>query len=51
MHGRSAATVVAVQLASACAARAADGECATFAAYDARLREAAAAEGFAPFPG
>jgi predicted nucleic acid-binding protein len=41
----------AVQLASACAARAADRECATFAAYDARLRAAAAAEGFTPLPG
>ena len=40
----------AVQLASARAARAADGDCTTFAAYDSRLRAAAAAEGFTPFP-
>jgi len=40
----------AVQLASAAAARAADPECTTFAAFDLVLREAAAAEGFALVP-
>lgn len=40
----------AVQLASAAAARAADPECATVAAFDLVLRRAAAAEGFALVP-
>jgi uncharacterized protein len=40
----------AVQLASACAAQAADGECDTFACFDSSLRRAAAAEGFTIVP-
>ena len=39
-----------VQLASACAAKAADPECDTFACFDASLRRAAAAEGFSILP-
>jgi len=39
-----------VQMASACAARAADPACASFAAFDQALRSAAAAEGFAVIP-
>ena len=40
----------AVQLSSACAARAADPECDMFAAFDGGLRAAALAEGFAVLP-
>ena len=40
----------AMQLASACAARAADPGCRAFAAFDRALRSAAAAEGFAVLP-
>lgn len=40
----------AVQLASACAARGADETCDSFACFDASLRRAAAAEGFAIVP-
>jgi predicted nucleic acid-binding protein len=41
----------AVQLSCALAARGADSDCATFAAYDETLRRAAAAEGFGLLPG
>lgn len=39
-----------VQLASACAARAVDARCGCFACFDATLRRAAGAEGFALVP-
>ncbi len=48
--GRGLRAYDAVQLASALAARRADDECTGFAAFDARLRQAAATEGFALVP-
>jgi predicted nucleic acid-binding protein len=47
---RGLRAVDAIQLASACAAREADGECSTFVCADRRLRAAAAAEGFDVLP-